>query len=192
MKFIAYTALTILLTLHTSLTKANDEPQRFVEVLVHDLTATTRSTNGPAERRLLLARTLDMERITAGVLGDYRNSLSDEQIGQFRTALGSSFELLIGHALETFDTYEFSIGGVKATKTRASVQAIMLPDSGGRYEAVFSLAKLNGSWRAQNMKLNGVNLGLTYRNQFAALMSENSNQFDAVLVAWQAGELGTK
>lgn len=187
MKLIAYTAFTILLSLNTSPTKANDKPDWFVEGLVRDLTATTRSTHGPEERRLLLARTLDMERITTGVLGDYRSSLSDKQFGYFRTALASSFELLIGQALETFDTYEFSIGAVKATKTRARVQAIMLPDSGGRYEAVFSLAKLNGSWRAQNLTLNGVNLGLTYRNQFAALMIENSNQFDAVLLAWQEG-----
>ncbi|MEQ8689975.1 MAG: ABC transporter substrate-binding protein, partial [Pseudomonadales bacterium] len=83
------------------------------------------------------------------------------------------------------DDYDLTIGSVRKSAARAQVQAIIKPDSGGRYEAVFSLARSVGGWQAQNLTLNGVNLGLTYRNQFAALMEENANNFEAALADWK-------
>jgi phospholipid transport system substrate-binding protein len=162
------------------------DPARFVTVLVSDLVATGRSTDEvSASTEALLAAALDVERISAGVLGRYRSTLEVEQITRFQAALQRSFAGLIARALTAFDDYELAIVSVKEAKGRAQVTAVMAPDSGGHYEAVFALAGDGDSWAAQNLTLNGVNLGLTYRNQFAALMQENGEDFDATLAAWQ-------
>ena len=46
----------------------------------------------------------------------------------------------------------------------------------------------NGSsgWQIVNIVINGVNLGLTFRNQFQALASENNNDINAVISNWSA------
>ena len=159
------------------------EPDAFVEQLVGDLVDAGRNAENASTGEVLDV-SVDFARIAAGVLGTYRASLSPEQVKEFQDLLKSSFETLIGKALATFDQYEFSIGNVRKAQDRAQVLAIMEPDSGGRYEAVFALAATDESWIAQNLTLNGVNLGLTYRNQFAALMEENANDFGATLEAW--------
>ena len=46
----------------------------------------------------------------------------------------------------------------------------------------------NGSsgWQIVNIVINGVNLGLTFRNQFQALAFENNNDINAVISNWSA------
>ena len=184
MKPIVRVCLVALLFLHSALALSQSvEPDAFVEQLVTDLVDAGRDAEG-ATTGDVLAASVDFVRIAAGVLGTYRTTLSPEQVGEFQDVLKSSFETLIGKALATFDKYEFSIGNVRKAQNRAQVLAVMEPDSGGRYEAVFALAATDESWVAQNLTLNGVNLGLTYRNQFAALMEENSDDFSATLEAW--------
>ena len=41
-------------------------------------------------------------------------------------------------------------------------------------------------WQIVNIVINGVNLGLTFRNQFQALASENNNDINAVISNWSA------
>ena len=44
----------------------------------------------------------------------------------------------------------------------------------------------DGSWRMYNIIINGINIGLTYRNQFASAMKapENNGSLDAVINGW--------
>ena len=41
-----------------------------------------------------------------------------------------------------------------------------------------------GQWKLINIVINGVNLGLTFRNQFYALMKKEGNNLDAVIERW--------
>jgi len=58
-------------------------------------------------------------------------------------------------------------------------------DSGGTYYDVLALTGPEATWIAQDVTINGVNLGLTYLKQFAALMQEKSKDFDVGLQTWQ-------
>ena len=41
-----------------------------------------------------------------------------------------------------------------------------------------------GNWLIINIIVNGVNLGLTFRNQFQALAAENNNNIDSIIKDW--------
>src|SRR6056297_507667 len=190
MKTIIRIGLVILLLLGKQANAQDDNPADYVTRLVSDLTASAETVASDTDltansTRQVLASALDIDRIASAVLGSYGQTLDEYQIRRFRDALAISFESLIARALEAFDDYDLAIGSVRESGARAQVQAIIKPDSGGRYDAVFSLSRSVGGWHAQNLTLNGVNLGLTYRNQFAALMEENANNFEAALADWK-------
>jgi phospholipid transport system substrate-binding protein len=42
----------------------------------------------------------------------------------------------------------------------------------------------DGAWQVRNLIVNGVNLGLTYRNQFSSAVSQQGGNLDAVIKAW--------
>ena len=41
-----------------------------------------------------------------------------------------------------------------------------------------------GEWKLINIVINGVILGLTFRNQFSSLMKKNENNIDKVIDTW--------
>ena len=53
------------------------------------------------------------------------------------------------------------------------------------YPAIYDMY-LNdqGQWKLINIVINGVNLGLTFRNQFYSLMKSESNDLDLVIEKW--------
>jgi phospholipid transport system substrate-binding protein len=42
----------------------------------------------------------------------------------------------------------------------------------------------DGAWQVRNLIVNGVNMGLTYRNQFSSAVSQQGGNLDAVIQAW--------
>jgi phospholipid transport system substrate-binding protein len=62
-----------------------------------------------------------------------------------------------------------------------------------KYPISYKLRKnKNNSWSIVNIIVNGVNLGLTFRNQFQALANKNSNNIEETLKGWvsDAGDAG--
>jgi phospholipid transport system substrate-binding protein len=41
-----------------------------------------------------------------------------------------------------------------------------------------------GDWKLKNVIINGINLGLTFRNQFSESMQTNRNDIDKVISTW--------
>jgi phospholipid transport system substrate-binding protein len=59
--------------------------------------------------------------------------------------------------------------------------------SGAVYPVLYSVSQDgNGSWRVRNLIVNGVNMGLTYRNQFNSAMNnpKHGGNIDSVIDAW--------
>ena len=70
---------------------------------------------------------------------------------------------------------------------RRNVKMEIRTGTGEVYPVVYSMALgKNGAWRMRNIIINGVNIGLTYRSQFASAVQDPkyNDDLDAVIDAW--------
>ena len=73
------------------------------------------------------------------------------------------------------------------------VEVKQILDTGNsKYPISYKLRKNNEGWKIVNIIINGVNLGLTFRNQFESLASANNNDIDLTIENWvsDAGDAG--
>ncbi|PPR13724.1 MAG: hypothetical protein CFH43_01071, partial [Proteobacteria bacterium] len=55
-----------------------------------------------------------------------------------------------------------------------------------RNKVIYSMRKnKEGQWQARNMIVDGINLGLTYLNQFDSAMNRYERNIDKVISSWQ-------
>ena len=73
---------------------------------------------------------------------------------------------------------------------QASVDMEVVSTNGEVYPVVYTLHQRDGEWRVINVIVNGINLGLTFRNQFDQAMRDNNRDIDAVIDGW-APEVAT-
>ena len=61
-----------------------------------------------------------------------------------------------------------------------------------KYPISYKLRKSSEGWKIVNIIINGVNLGLTFRNQFQALAQSHNEDIDSTLKNWvsDAGDAG--
>ncbi|MEM6640978.1 MAG: ABC transporter substrate-binding protein [Pseudomonadota bacterium] len=160
------------------------EPGAWIE---GESTALFKALNSPAETDALTARletTVDFEAISRGVMGKHRDALSDAQQTEFRHVFQSSLTSLLRDGLGSLGDYELDVAKARVPRPGRAQVPVTVTSSDGVYEIQFSLAASDDQWRVRNMIVNGVNLGLTYRNQFAELMRTHDGDVAAVIAGW--------
>ena len=143
----------------------------------------------------LLSPVIDFPRFARSVMAAYYKRATPAQRDRF--ADGFKWSLVRTYALALT---EFNDGGVKIVPSdrppqrpdRASVHQ-EIRSSGEVYPVIYSMARTpEGEWRVQNIIINGINMGLTYRNQFASAVNDPAygGDMDKVIDGWVAS-LGT-
>ncbi|WP_165855430.1 MlaC/ttg2D family ABC transporter substrate-binding protein [Marinobacter sp. JSM 1782161] len=131
---------------------------------------------------------VDFRRIAARVMGRYARQASPEQrdvfVEKFKRSLFDSY------AKALVEAEDFDITVQEATVNpnhpdRASVQLEVETAAGNRYPVVYSMYKSDGDrWMMENVIVEGVNIGLAFRDRFAQEMEENRNNVQAVIDGW--------
>lgn len=67
---------------------------------------------------------------------------------------------------------------------QASVAMEVVASDGTVYPVSYSLRLDDDQWKVVNVIVNGINLGLTFRNQFDQAMRDNGRDYDAVIDGW--------
>ena len=68
---------------------------------------------------------------------------------------------------------------------KAQVDVDVYGNTGQIYPVTFQLQMDNaGAWKVQNLILNGINLGLTFRNQFGSAVESNAGSIDKAIAGW--------
>ncbi|MBW4933838.1 MlaC/ttg2D family ABC transporter substrate-binding protein [Marinobacter sp. F4206] len=131
---------------------------------------------------------VDFRRIAARVMGRYARQTTPEQRDDFVVKFKRS--LFDSYAQALVDAEDFSIEVKEAVINpqddgRASVQMEVISASGNRYPVTYSMYKAkDGSWMMENVIVEGVNIGLAFRDRFAQEMEENRGQVQAVIDGW--------
>ncbi|WP_242674380.1 MlaC/ttg2D family ABC transporter substrate-binding protein [Marinobacter halodurans] len=135
-----------------------------------------------------LANFVDFRRIAARVMGRYARQASPEQrdafVEKFKRSLFDSY----AKALVEADNFTISVGDATINPNhddRASVELQVTTASGNRYPVVYSMYRNdNDRWMMENVIVEGVNIGLAFRDRFAQEMEENRNNVQAVIDGW--------
>ena len=73
-----------------------------------------------------------------------------------------------------------------------TIEVTTLNTGANKYPLSYKLRKSSEGWKIVNIIINGVNLGLTFRNQFQALAKSHNEDIDSTLKNWvsDAGDAG--
>ena len=128
----------------------------------------------------------DFESFAKGVMGGYYDEATPEQREKFMHDFKSTLIDLYTKALVAFEVKEMKVQDTnyRNAKSASVVMVVTSPDE-NTYLVQYSMRKDDADkWVVRNVVLDGVNLGLTYRNQFKSAMETNGHDLDKVILGW--------
>lgn len=182
-------------------TQATD--QIFLAVRERDAYQAGNNEHFIAEVSKILENTVDFEAFSRGVMGSYASSqrykqLSSEterklfrqRVDQFNKAFKAQLIQIYVDSLVRFhgksiETHLVLEGQNREGGSQTVVQQLV--DKEGKVYTIQYTMRRNkiGQWRLNNIVIEGVNLGLVYRNQFAASMDKYHGDIDKVIQTWK-------
>ena len=139
---------------------------------------------------------IDFRRVAASVMGKkyYLMASRDERaefVNIFKDSLLDTYAETLAQWGDSLISTEFPTSNVDKEITSVEVRQTL--DTGSsKYPISYKLRKSNEGWKIVNIIINGVNLGLTFRNQFQALAVSNGEDIETTLKNWisDAGDAG--
>nr|WP_298410089.1 ABC transporter substrate-binding protein [uncultured Halomonas sp.] len=134
----------------------------------------------------------DFRYIGASVMGRYFRNASPKQRSRFADTFRQTLIDTYAKGLVTFDYRDIRVLDSQGVSSgdQASVDMEVVGTNGQVYPVSYSLRENDGQWKVVNVIVNGINLGLTFRNQFDQAMRDNNRDYDAVINGWSP-EVGT-
>lgn len=134
-----------------------------------------------------LDQVADFRYIGASVMGSYFRNATPQQRSRFVNVFRQTLIDTYTRGLVTFDYDELRVldhQQAQRHEDQASVAMEVVANNGQVYPVSYSLRLSDGEWRVVNVIVNGINLGLTFRNQFDQAMRDNNRDYDAVINGW--------
>ena len=146
--------------------------------------------------KIIFEPMIDFRRVSASVMGKkyYLMSTPDQRdnfINIFKDSLLDTYaETLAQWGESTISTHfpdELYQEGIKTIEVKQTLNT-----GTSKYPISYKLRKSSEGWKIVNIIINGVNLGLTFRNQFQALAKSHNEDIDSTLKNWvsDAGDAG--
>ena len=118
----------------------------------------------------------------------YSRSATPEQMQRFIETFKRSMVQFYGNALLEFDSGNIKVlppnSRDQQGPDRASVNMEIRAENGNIYPVTYTMVNLDGQWKVRNVIVEGINIGLLFRDQFAQAMQANRNDLDAVIDNW--------
>ena len=171
--------------------------QMMVKVLIENKDLFTENRNEYENKiKEIFEPMIDFKRVAASVMGKkYYLASSSDQRNDFVEIFKDS---LLDTYAETLAQWEnqaivtiFPEEAIKDNIKNIEVKQ-MLNTGNSKYPISYKLRKNDQNWMIINIIVNGVNLGLTFRNQFQALANNNNGNINLTLEGWvsDAGDAG--
>lgn len=131
---------------------------------------------------------VDFRRIAARVMGRYARQTTSEQRDEFVEKFKRSLFDSYAQALVSADSFQITVKEatiMRENDARGTVQMELVNSSGTRYPLTYSMYRnADGRWLMENVIVEGINIGLAFRDRFAQEMEENRGQVQAVIDGW--------
>lgn len=131
---------------------------------------------------------IDFATFARGVMGKYRDEVSQENTERFVKDFKSTLVRLYGKSMLAFEVEDITIAEtVTPRPAMAQVTMHITSEEGASFKAQYSLRQnKQDEWKVLNVILDGVNLGLTYRNQFYSAVDSNDGDVAAAISNWSS------
>ncbi|MGM0520625.1 MAG: MlaC/ttg2D family ABC transporter substrate-binding protein [Pseudomonadota bacterium] len=129
----------------------------------------------------------DFRYIGASVMGSYFRNATPEQRSRFAEVFRQTLIDTYTRGLVTFDYEDIRVldnQSEQRFEDQASVDMEIVATNGDVFPVSYTLRLSDDQWRVVNVIVNGINLGLTFRNQFDQAMRDNNRDYDAVIQGW--------
>lgn len=133
---------------------------------------------------------VDFDRIARRIMAKHYQQASADQRKRFQRVFKDSLIRAYGSALADYNDQRFVVlspakGDIEPD--RATVRMEVTLSDGKAYPISYAMyLDKGGDWKLENLVLNGINLGLTYRNNFAELVQKHGGDIDRVIQAWSS------
>jgi len=173
-----------------------ESSSEYVEKIHEDIVFVVRAKQGVYEENpeefikaisFALQPLVDFKRISRNVMGRYYKDANKEQIEKFNMVFKESLLETYSKTLAEFKDEEILVSSnvKKSPKGNREKVSLQIVTSTKIYPAVYDMyLNKQGQWKLINIVINGVNLGLTFRNQFYSLMEKEGNNLDLVIEKW--------
>jgi phospholipid transport system substrate-binding protein len=137
-----------------------------------------------------LSELVDFKRIAGRVMGKSARAATKEQRSRFLESFKKSLYVAYSKALVESGAFEIKVEDVKVnprSDKKASVSLVVTSASGNQYPVVYSMNYgKNKEWMLENVIVNGVNVGLAFRDRFSQEMRQQQGDIDKVIDGWSA------
>lgn len=134
-----------------------------------------------------LANVADFRYIGASVMGRYFSNATPQQRSRFADVFRQTLIDTYANGLVTFDYRELRVLSNQQAdryEDQANVGMEIVATDGKVFPISYTMRLSNGEWKVVNVIVNGINLGLTFRNQFDQAMRQKNRNYDAVISGW--------
>lgn len=137
--------------------------------------------------RRVLEETVSFPFIAKSVMATYWPKATEAQRERFTEVFTKGMVETLGKGMANYSDLKITTLPVKAEegdqKRVEVVQEIQGTEGVNRVSYTMARNK-SGEWKLINVVLNGVNLGKSFRDQFAQAMRQNDNDIDKVIAGW--------
>ena len=147
--------------------------------------------NNPALVKTIVRQNLDpyidSQSFTRIVMGTYATNQysTAAQRAQFEKNFRETLIENYGTAFAKFSNQTYSMRPYKATGSANPVVTIDFLNNGEKIPVSFQLTDKGSQWKIRNINVSGIDLGLQFRNQFAATVKRNGGDLDKAIANFE-------
>jgi len=172
---------------------AAEKPNEFVQRISTELTTRLVKERAEYKKDPQLLFTIVQENIepyvdfnsfAKGVMGQFYRQATDKQRADFTVQFKQSLIRTYANGLGAYENQKFVVKPYTAgdDPKKAQVDMDIQTNSGTMIPVTYQMVlDAQGQWRVRNLILNGINLGLTFRNQFASTVEANRGNLDKAI-----------
>ena len=134
---------------------------------------------------VVLGPVIDFDSIAKGVMAKFYRQASAKQIEDFSVAFKHSLLNTYSRAVVALRINDFEIQpNPSSSKPGRQKVWVKVYANGAAYDINYAMKKRDQGWMVTNVTLDGINLGLAFRQQFASAMAQNKGNMDDVIAFW--------
>ena len=147
--------------------------------------------NNPAAVKAIVRQNLDpyvdSQAFTRIVMGTYATNQysTAAQRAQFEKNFRETLIENYGTAFAKFSNQTYSMRPYKATGSANPVVTIDFLNNGEKIPVSLQLTDKGSQWKIRNINVSGIDLGLQFRNQFAATVKRNGGDLDKAIANFE-------